>query len=492
MTLTINTRPVKEIVEFNLSKWNAAFNPILYDGVRRDHVVTVISRGTVSSILVVVNIPTNEVPSPGDTVFISSGGYNLSAKVINATETLLGLETPFISTATGGYVNLNQTRANYHVELELFKIVSSSYVLIAKSVFRPRPDGTFQFDLKSLLKQNIKFINDYDYTVINERDLDVSGGFNFRLREVWQGSDEPFSDFDEKDVTYFVGAAKQLRDKFGTNLGEHVPILGSIGLLNGTFDISDTTLDRWSKIRFGIGTVTQISAGILIYSSPDDAGFTEWTSDTVLTDTVEYEVVVDKIHVLKAEIKIIAGTNEVTLNSLPRRQKILITANGPEFKIRINSTSGGGAPHEAQIEEVQVFLADNPQPAKFLVEDFEPTIFKDFPFDLPFIHSDNLANLELTRNREFFDLNGATIGAVSVDDLDVMTNEFAVNRMIIGVFPAGTKSLDVWLETGEAIATGYIELGHIGGPGLETYTSGTQTDNPTSNPPLPGVAATIK
>ena len=492
MSLTIESRPIREIDENNLSKWNAAFSPVIYTGIRRDATVTSILSGT--SQLINVNwVGTPElIPAVDETIYLSSGPYDGQFNVIFASTSLIILETAFINQSYGGFVDLNLTRANHHVNLELYRIVNSAYVLLATMTFRTGPDGRFSFDFSALLKRAIKFVNDYDYVTINKRDTNISGGFNFRYEERFQLSDGsqtglPFSNFDEKDVTFYVGAARQLRDKFGSNMAQYVPNPGTIALFNGNFEISVSLLDGWSNVD--VLATSQISGGKLIYSSTDDAGVSTWTSEQLLTNGVDYEVIVDKIQVAFSSVTIIAGTNEVTLSSVANKEKINITANGTAFKIRFNSLA---APltHQVRLRDVQVYLSNVPQPAKFLVDDFQPTYFKGFPFDLPFIHSDNLVDLSINRNRRFFDQNGVEI-SVSIDALDVSTNDFAVNRMIVGAVPPGTKCIDVWLDAGTAVRTGYVDIGYVGIEGLEEYTSGTKSDNPTAQNPQTEAAGDV-
>ena len=492
MPLQIETRPIREIDENNLSKWNAAFSPVIYTGIRRDVGVTSILSGTSTQINVFWLGTSSLVPIAGDTIYLCSGPYDGQFEVLIATPTLMVLETPFISQSYGGFIDLNLNRANHHVNLELYRIVNSAYVLLATMTFRTQPDGRFSFDLSALLRRAIKFVNDYDYITINKRDTNVSGGFNFRYEERFQRLDGSqtgisFSNFDEKDVTYYVGAARQLKDKFGSNMAQFVPNPGSIDIFNGNFDISDPTLDGWSNVD--VDATSQISGGILMYSSGDDAGVSTWTSDQLLTNGVDYEVIVDKILVEFSSITIIAGTNEVTLSALANKEKINITANGTAFKIRFNSLVAPFV-HQVQLQDVQVYLSDVPQPARFLVDEFEPTYFKDFPFDLPFIHSDNLVDLAINRNRRFFDQNNVEI-SVSIDALDVSTNDFAVNRMIVGAVPPGTKCIDVWLDVDASVRTGYVEIGYVGDEGLDGYTSGTQTDNPTTQNPQTETAGDV-
>lgn len=481
MTLVITSRPITSIDDNNVSKWNAAFSPIIYTGIRKGNVVNHVSfQGIPGTIFVSYVGNITDIPEVGSFVYLNSGVYDGSFKVLSALSTLLILEAQFTSISTGGYVNLSSSRKNYHIELEVYKIIDNAYSKIADMIFKTLPDGTFSFDLSSLLRRNIIFTNTYQYVLINEKNLDVSVGFNFRMKEVWQGSDNSFSNFDEKDVTYYVGAAKQLRDQYGTNMALYVPITGTIGLFNGDFNISNTSLDGWSKVD-GPGTSALISGGKLLYQSTDQNGFTEWTSQTELVDGTDYEIDVDKDWVSLAEIKIIAGTNEVTLSSSTGRQKISITANGTEFKIRIDSKTAI-SPHEIHINSITIYLSESPQLAKFLVDDFEPTYFKDYPMDLSFLHSDNLANLKINRNRRFFDQNLVEL-SVSIDALEVSTNNFAVNRMLVGSVPVNTKFIDVWLTADEAVNTGYIDVDYIGGDGLDTHTTGTHSGNPPSADP---------
>lgn len=484
MGLVILTRPIRNIDPNNLSKWNGAFSPILYTGIRKDVVVTSIPSGNSTSINVNWLGFVNQVPEVGELIFISAGQYKGAFKVLSASTSLVVLDAPFIGPAYGGFFNLNSTRPNYHIQLELYRIVNSAYVLVSTQIFRNRPDGTFSFDVRALLKRVIKFQNDYDYVTINKRDTNVSSGFNFRYKEVFSTSilgtsQLPFSNFDERDVTYYVGAARQLKDEFGSNMAEYVPTPGSIGLFNGNFEISDSELDGWTDVT--VQALSQISGCQLIYSSNDDIGASTWTSDTPLTDGVEYEVVVDKDVLLFASVTIIAGTNEQILSVSQGKEKITITANGTEFKIRFNSLVGG-VQNQVKLNSVQVFFSQVPQPAKFLVDDFEPTYFKDYPFDLPFIHSDNLVDLGINRNRRFLDQNGVEISS-SIDALDLSTNDFAVNRMIVGNPPPETKTIEVWLDAGVAKGVGYVVTGYVGGDGFNTYSSGTQTDNPTTANP---------
>jgi len=479
MTLVIQSRPIINITDKDKSKWNAAFSPIIYTGKRADAIVNQVTESPTNS-----NINVNwqglihVLPTVGELIYLQSGPYDGAFKILSVSTSFIILDTPFITPSFGGLIQLNSSRENHHIELELYRIVQSSYVLVATSVFRTFPDGSFTFDVSSMIRRSIQFLNEYDYLTINKRVDKVSSGFNFRYKEKWQGNPGSFSNFDERDVTYYIGAAKQLRDKFGSNMGLFVPIVGNVGPFNGNFEISIPGADGWDHVE--VGSISSISGCQLIYASGDEIGTSTWTSDTLLENGVDYEIVVDKHFIVGATVTIVAGTNEVQLGASANKEKILITANGTAFKIKIESVVAGS--HQVQLNSVSIFLATSPQPAKFLTENFEPTYFKDFPFDLPFIHSDNLADFNINRERRFLDQNGVQISVAS-EQLDVSTNDFTVNRMIVGVPPPNTKCIEVFLEADQTERTGYVEAGYVGGKGEDAYASGTVIDNPTAENP---------
>lgn len=93
--------------------------------------------------------------------------------------------------------------------------------------------------------------------------------------------------------------------------------------------------------------------------------------------------------------------------------------------------------------------------AKFLSVFDKPTYFVGYPFSLNFLYSDNLGNLQITREEERFDVNGASVDTQS-DNL-AMSERFHNNRLMIdGNYASNIKELDVWLQAGAANTEGTI------------------------------------
>lgn len=101
----------------------------------------------------------------------------------------------------------------------------------------------------------------------------------------------------------------------------------------------------------------------------------------------------------------------------------------------------------------------NPDRIKFLTEFRQPTYFPGFPFDLSFVYWDETPiytdAAQVIRSREFFNINGGSI-SISTTNLD-RTKKNRVNRLLCedplpggtDHLPAGTKSLDMWLDDGQ-------------------------------------------
>lgn len=96
--------------------------------------------------------------------------------------------------------------------------------------------------------------------------------------------------------------------------------------------------------------------------------------------------------------------------------------------------------------------------AKFLSVFEKPTYFVGFPFSLSFIYSDNLLNLQVKRMESTKDLNGTQI-ALTNTNLNA-TQRFSVNRLMLKEdYISAVKTLEVWLETGDAIIVSPLDNG---------------------------------
>lgn len=118
---------------------------------------------------------------------------------------------------------------------------------------------------------------------------------------------------------------------------------------------------------------------------------------------------------------------------------------------------------------------NDPDKAKFMTVFDKPTYFVGFPFSLSFIYSDNLTNIQITREEEHFDLNGSSIDTASTE-LDY-TQRFAVNRLMIKQgYSSSVKKIQVWLESGSEVTESEIDGGTYALPGV--FEPMLQTESP--------------
>jgi hypothetical protein len=122
-----------------------------------------------------------------------------------------------------------------------------------------------------------------------------------------------------------------------------------------------------------------------------------------------------------------------------------------------NSAKQVGDVHGSKMAEYVPTIDDaRPNKAKFLTVFETLTYFEGFPFSLSFIYSDNIANYDITREEERFDLNGSSLSTSS--DALIYSERWNVNRLMIAESYATTvKSLEVWLESGDVIDENQVE-----------------------------------
>lgn len=104
---------------------------------------------------------------------------------------------------------------------------------------------------------------------------------------------------------------------------------------------------------------------------------------------------------------------------------------------------------------------DRTDKAKFLSVFDKPTAFKDMPFSLSFIYSDNLLNNQIECEAIGYDKNGVNI----FNDTDILDiNQRAkVNRlMLIDGFTSSVNTFEIWLQTtGVTITDSPLDKGNV-------------------------------
>lgn len=234
MSVVITSRPEKEINgnPLNISKWNAVHNPIKFGMKREDYQVTINVIGAIPDNDIFITITSglvgnvSDVLSIGDTIFleVAGGSGNMvitnvtNPSTISGTDELIGLGTG----GDSGYMN-DLTRKSLIIETSIYAQPTGvgPDEFIASVIHKPNDSGFIDVDVSMFLKSLVGYENDYDYSLINDKDISLGGKFNIGTRLIWLGDTSEPIVLDGVDY-YYTNSAKQIGDLYGSNMGEYV------------------------------------------------------------------------------------------------------------------------------------------------------------------------------------------------------------------------------------------------------------------------------
>jgi len=235
----------------NVSRWSAAFNPVVFTYQRKDFDVTGITpdsatgnakvavNGSTSAISTAIannNAVISNAKAQGVTlvstlniyVYINAGPYIGIYNVTGTDANSLIINAPYTGTATG-YVNINFLKPYYKV----FTYISYRDPLTGAnttitSVNRPNAEGITQADISSLLQSLLRAQDKSDYTLANYQDTDLSASYTIQYQEQYDDINNPGNVITSAPISiaepyYITYTARQLQSKNGGNMAEYVP-----------------------------------------------------------------------------------------------------------------------------------------------------------------------------------------------------------------------------------------------------------------------------
>lgn len=234
----------------NISRWNAAFNPVVFTYQRKDFEVTDAELDTLSgnaiisvtcdNTLIKTTLAANAQAKTNAAnlnivltnnnavyVYINAAPYKGVYEVTDATNAgKITINTPFISTATG-YININLLRPYYHVQTRIiYTDPLTGQQNTITSTNRPNNTGLIRADLSNFLQSLLRAKDDSDFSTLNYRDTNLSASYQLAYAEDWDGklsTGETLNFSTVADPYYVLYAAKQLGEKYGGNLAAYVP-----------------------------------------------------------------------------------------------------------------------------------------------------------------------------------------------------------------------------------------------------------------------------
>lgn len=218
----------------NISRWNAAFNPIVFTYSRKDFDVTAITQDETTlkpAITINANITGLNI---GDLVYLDAGLTNDISTYKGAYEVLSLIDTATFVIDTDylepdsvtGYCNINIFRPYYKVTTKIKYVdISTGRFNTIISTNRPGTDGITKADISNFLQSllNPTGPDKSDYTILNFRDYDLATSYQISYAESWQGNEPVYTDISLP--FYAVYAAKQLGEKWSGNLFDYVTFI---------------------------------------------------------------------------------------------------------------------------------------------------------------------------------------------------------------------------------------------------------------------------
>ncbi len=234
----------------NVSRWNAAFNPVIFTYLRKDFEVTAVTLDTLSgnaavsvscdtsAIAIAIAANNQELVNAAALnvvlinnkpvyVYLNAGVYIGTFKVnsVNTSGDIV-ISTPYVSAATG-YININLLRPYYQVRTQItYQDTISGQANKIISTNRPNNTGLVKSDISNFLQSLLRAKDGSNFTQINYRDANLSASYQIAYAEYWDGklsSSQTLSYIPIPNPYYVLYAAKQLGDKYGGNLAAYVP-----------------------------------------------------------------------------------------------------------------------------------------------------------------------------------------------------------------------------------------------------------------------------
>jgi hypothetical protein len=250
LTSLLVSDPSENFGNNNISRWNAAFNPIVFTYQRKDFEVIAVELDTMTgnaavsatcdttSIATAISSNNRAIANAAALdivlnnnnpvyVYLSTPAYTGTFNVSAISDTgKLVLNTPFVSNSTG-YININLLRPYYQVRTKITYIdpISGQTNSIV-STNRPDNKGLVKCDVSNFLQSLLRAKDDSDFTQVNYRDTNLSASYQVAYAEYWDGKsigNQTLTYIPIANPYYVAYAAKQLGQRYGGNLAQFVP-----------------------------------------------------------------------------------------------------------------------------------------------------------------------------------------------------------------------------------------------------------------------------
>lgn len=205
----------------NVSRWNAAFNPIMFTYRRNDFDIIGVEQNAGNAVLHLAESMAG-LPN-GHRVYVNAGVYKGTFTVKSVTGTRVEIERPYSGDAQG-YLNSDTLRPYYKVKTEIsYTDEATSTLAVKEYSHSPNPQtGMVEADVSGFLKTLVQPVDGSNYTQANYRDANLAASYTVRYQETWEGMDQP-QWIALPDTYYVTYSAMQVQAAYGGNMAPYVP-----------------------------------------------------------------------------------------------------------------------------------------------------------------------------------------------------------------------------------------------------------------------------
>lgn len=224
--------PVLNIGGGNISRWSAAFNPIIVRYQRKDFTITAVAVGDTSNQIKVTLSTT--LPfftyrlAITDNTYFKTALYQFNGLAIAYSEVggfgVLTFNEPFVGNDTDGYLNINAIKPGYVVQTQIKYGLDPVHPKFITAEHSPSSyDGATRADLSPFLQTIVQAKDEFNYTDSSYTDTNLSASYQISFRESWDGGTTSW--FNAPNPLYVTYSAFQLQEQYGGNMAQYVPFL---------------------------------------------------------------------------------------------------------------------------------------------------------------------------------------------------------------------------------------------------------------------------
>jgi hypothetical protein len=247
----LTSDPSVTLTPNNISRWNAAFNPIVFTYQRKDFEVTgvtinnangnarifvnadmsAISTAIATNQAVITNAAAQGITLLNNQniyIYLNAGPYKGVFSISDADSNSITINKPFTTSATG-FVNIDMLRPYYKMLTNITYVdpLTDSVETIT-SVNRPNNQGTTKADISNFLQSLLRAKDTSNYTQTNFRDSNLSASYTIQYAEQYDDYTTPGNTITSPFISiaapyYVMYTARQIQSKYSGNLAQYVP-----------------------------------------------------------------------------------------------------------------------------------------------------------------------------------------------------------------------------------------------------------------------------